>query len=133
MYTHEWTVRFSDCDPFGIAHYPRIVDAVHEVADRFMESIGFSFGTLAQEHDCGFPLIEIDLQFREKLQVDDVVTVGLCTELGNSSVRFVYEAHRGDTLAFEGFEQRACVSTEDGDAFPIPDDIREGLASAACE
>ena len=54
-YSRTWTVRFSDTDPFGIAHYPRIVDALHETSDMFMEEIGFPFWEISQEEGFGLP------------------------------------------------------------------------------
>nr|NIS37406.1 acyl-CoA thioesterase [Actinomycetota bacterium]NIU70989.1 acyl-CoA thioesterase [Actinomycetota bacterium]NIW32935.1 acyl-CoA thioesterase [Actinomycetota bacterium]NIX25085.1 acyl-CoA thioesterase [Actinomycetota bacterium] len=62
-FEHEWTVRFADTDPFRIAHYPDIVVAIHDVADRFMESIGFPFWELSGEHGYGLPIVEFHVEF----------------------------------------------------------------------
>lgn len=133
-YEHVWTVRFSDTDPFGIAHYSRIVAAVHETADAFVADVGVPFWEMVDEHGLGLPLLELDLEFHRPLRAGDEVVVEVCTDLGERGVRFVYEARTADgEVAFEGFEQRACVPVGGESAVPIPDDLRTALATAACD
>ena len=57
-FEHTWTDLFSDADPFSIAHYPRIVDAIHKVSDMFMEELGFPFWGISREHGVWLPLID---------------------------------------------------------------------------
>ncbi len=111
MYDREWTVRFSDTDPFGIAYYPRMVDAIHEASDMFMEEIGFPFWECSMEHGFGLPLVEMDFQFEHPVEAGDVVTIELTPDLGERSVRFEYAGRRDGIEAFSGYEQRACVPT----------------------
>jgi len=126
-----WTVRFSDTDPFGIAHYPRIVDAVHETSDIFMQEVGFPFWELSLEHDLGLPIVEVDLEFRSSVRAGDEVLVTLQTDLGESSVRFDYEGAVNGETAFFGFEQRVCVPPGSDQSVAIPDDLRAALATAS--
>lgn len=129
MYERVWTVRFSDTDPFGIAHYPRIVDAVHETSDMFMEEIGFPFWELSKEHGYGLPLVEMSFEFENPVNAGDEVTVGLTPSLGTQSVRFEYVARCGDEIAFSGYEQRVCAHTGAEGAMELPDDLREAMES----
>ncbi|MGQ4556033.1 thioesterase family protein [Halobellus sp. GM3] len=126
MYERIWTVRFSDTDPHGIAHYPRIVDALHETSDMFMQEIGFPFWELAGERNFGLPLVDMKFEFEAPLHAGDEVRVTLTPDPSDRAVRFEYEAWVGDTLAFSGYEQRVCAET-DGGAIEIPDDVREGF------
>jgi 4-hydroxybenzoyl-CoA thioesterase len=121
-----WTVRFSDADPFGIAHYPRIVDALHETSDVFVEELGFPYWEMATEHGFGLPLVEVDLTFSAPVEAGDQVVIRLTPELGTSSVRFDYVATRGGEEAFSGYEQRVCAQ-RGGGSMPIPDDLRAAL------
>lgn len=75
MYERTWTVRFSDTDPFGIAHYPRIVDAIHETSDMFMQELGWPFWETSQEHGFGLPLVEMDFEFENPVEAGDEVTI----------------------------------------------------------
>lgn len=132
MYEHEWTVRFADTDPFQIAHYPDIVVAIHDVADRFMESIGLPFWELTGEHGYGLPIVEFHVEFEQPVRAGETVTVQLVPDLGDRSVRFDYTALAADgSVAFTAYEQRACVPVEGDRAMALPDDLREALAPYA--
>ena len=132
MFERVWTVRFSDTDPFGIAHYPRIVDAVHETSDIFMQEVGFPYWELA-DGDAGLPIIEVDLSFTAPVRAGDDVRIDLTTDLGQRSVRFEYVAECEGAEAFTGFEQRAYVPKGGDSAIEIPDDLRSALATATPE
>lgn len=132
-YEREWTVRFSDVDPFGIAHYPRIVDAVHETSDEFMESIGWPFWELSLDHGFGLPIVEVDLEFESPVEAGDRVTIALHVDPGDQSVRYDYVARVDGEVAFTGFEQRVCVDKERIEPMPIPADLRAALAAAVEE
>lgn len=127
-FTRTWTVRFSDTDPFGIAHYPRMIDAIHETSDMFMESIGWPFWELSQEHEFGLPLVSMDFDFRGQARAGDEVVIELTPSVGETSVRFDYRAvHDGETV-FDGTEHRVCVPVGGDGGMPVPDDLRADLA-----
>ncbi|MCO8243754.1 MULTISPECIES: thioesterase family protein [unclassified Haladaptatus] len=127
MYERIWTVRFSDADPFGIAYYPRIIEAVHETSDIFMEDIGFPFWEISQDHGYGLPIVEVNFEFENPVEAGDKVTVGLTPSLGNRSVRFEYVARCDGEVAFSGYEQRVCARTGSEGSMELPDDLREAL------
>lgn len=131
MFEREWTVRFSDTDPFGIAHYPRIVDALHETSDVFMEAIGFPFWELSREHGYGLPLVEMNFEFERPLEAGDEVTIALTPSLGERSVRFDYVARRDGEVAFSGYEQRVCAEVGGGGAIELPEALRAALSTHA--
>ena len=126
-----WTVRFSDTDPFGIAHYPRIVDAVHETSDMFMQEIGFPFWEISQERGFGLPLVEMNFEFEAPVEGGNEVTIELVPSLGTRSVRFEYVARRDGEVAFSGHEQRVCAHHGGGGSREVPDDLRAALAAYA--
>lgn len=131
MYEREWTVRFSDTDPFGIAHYPRMIDAIHETSDMFMEEIGYPFWELSMEHGFGLPLVKMDFEFEHPVEGGDAVTIGLTPDLGERSVRFKYVGRRDGIKAFSGYEQRACVPKDGDSAMVLPDDLRAAMNAYA--
>ena len=124
-----WTVRFSDTDPFGIAHYPRIVDAIHETSDIFMEEVGFPFWELSRERGFGLPLVEMNFEFEAPVEAGDDVTVELSPSLGNRSVRFEYVAWCDGRVTFSGYEQRVCAHHGGEGSRELPDDLREALTA----
>jgi 4-hydroxybenzoyl-CoA thioesterase len=123
MFERTWIVRFSDTDPHGIAHYPRIIDAIHETSEMFMEAIGFPFRELTADRGFGFPLVDVGFEFDAPLRAGDEVRITLTPDPSTRAVRFDYEAYTGDTVAFSGSEQRVCAETG-GDAVEIPAEIR---------
>jgi len=127
MFERLWVVRFSDADPFGIAHYPRIVDALHETSDMFMEEIGFPYWELTQQVGVGLPLVEIDFEFERPVEAGDEVTIGLSPETSDRSVRFEYVARCGGEVAFSGYEQRVCAHRDGDGATTLPDDLRAAM------
>lgn len=128
MYDRVWTVRFSDTDPFGIAHYPRIVDAVHETSDMFMQEIGFPFWELSQQRGFGLPLVEMNFEFEHPVEAGDDVTIELTPIMGNRSVRFEYVARCDGKVAFSGHEQRVCAHRGGDGSRELPDDLRAAMA-----
>jgi 4-hydroxybenzoyl-CoA thioesterase len=133
MYEREWTVRFGDTDRFGIAFYPRIIEAVHDTADRFMAARGLPLWDLAGEYGIGLPIVEVGSEFDRMLQSGDDVVIGLRTDVSTRSVRFQYTGRVDGADAFTAFEQRVCVEVGGEEAVPIPPDVHEVLESAACE
>lgn len=127
-FTRTWTVRFSDTDPFGIAHYPRMIDAIHETSDMFMESIGWPFWELSQEHEFGLPLVSMDFDFRGQARAGDEVVIELTPSVGETSVRFDYRAVHDGEAVFDGTEHRVCVPVGGDGGMPVPDDLRAALA-----
>ncbi|KOX95445.1 MULTISPECIES: acyl-CoA thioesterase [Halorubrum] len=126
-----WTVRFSDSDPFGIAHYPRIIDAVHETSDMFMVEIGHPFWELSQDRGFGLPIVEVDFEFKAPVEAGNEVTIALTPEVGDKSIRFDYTAICDGTVTFEGYEQRVCAEHGGGGAIEVPDELRDAMASYA--
>jgi 4-hydroxybenzoyl-CoA thioesterase len=133
MYERTWTVRFSDTDPHGIAHYPRIVDALHETSDMFMQEIGYPFWELTENYDFGFPLVDMQFEFKAPVKAGDDVRMTLTPDPSTRAVRFEYEAYNGDTVALSGYEQRVCAEAGGGDAGEIPDEIHTKFVEYAEE
>ncbi|GAD53429.1 4-hydroxybenzoyl-CoA thioesterase family active site [Halarchaeum acidiphilum MH1-52-1] len=132
-YERTWTVRFSDTDPFGIAHYPRIIDAVHETSDMFMEEIGFPFWALTQEHGYGLPLVHMDFDFEHPMNAGDDVVIEVTPSVGTKSVRLDYEATCDGVVTFSGYEQRVCATHGGEGAIEVPDDFRAALDAYAAD
>lgn len=130
-FTRTWTVRFSDTDPFGIAHYPRMIDAIHETSDMFMQSIDWPFWKLVDEAGLGLPLVSMDFDFQSQVHGGDDVEIELTTDVGTSSVRLEYTGTHDGEVVFTGTEFRVCVPVDGDSSTPIPDELRTALESAS--
>ena len=128
-FSRMWTARFSDCDPFGIAHYPRIVEAIHDTSAIFMESVGWPYHSMSRKHGFGFPIVAVELEFEKPIRAGDQVEITLTYELGNSSLRFDYTGRIDGSVAFEGYEQRVCVEVDGDEGIAIPDELRQALSA----
>lgn len=126
-FTRTWTVRFSDTDPFGIAHYPRMIDAVHETSDMFMEDIGWPYWELHEEHELGLPLVAMDFDFQGQIEGGDKVEIEVNAIVGDSSVQFDYRATHEDDIVFSGTEHRVCVPVNGDSSVTVPDELRDDL------
>ncbi|AHG02166.1 hypothetical protein HALLA_19905 (plasmid) [Halostagnicola larsenii XH-48] len=126
-FTRTWTVRFSDTDPFGIAHYPRMIDAVHESSDMLMESIGWPFWELSQNEGIGLPLVSMDFDFKGQVEAGDAVEIEVTPTVGETSVQFDYTATHDGEIVFDGTEHRVCVPVGGDSGVALPDGLRNSL------
>lgn len=131
VYSRKWTVRFADTDPFGIAHYPRIIEALHETADEYMESIGHPFWEIQESFGVGLPIVTVEANFTAMLEAGDVVTIELDPDLGDSSVRFDYVGTVNGKQHFDGYEQRVCVATESKGSISLPEPLRKAMTGSS--
>jgi 4-hydroxybenzoyl-CoA thioesterase len=125
-FEREWTVRFADADPFEIAYYPRILQAMHGTADEYLESIGWPLWTMIDD-GIGLPVVDVGAQFHRPSRMGDTVTIGLTADLGDTSVRFEYAGSRDGEALFTGYEQRVCAEVGGGQSVSLPDGLREAL------
>ena len=113
---------------FGIAYYPRIVEALHDTSDMYLEQQGSPFWELEDQHGVGLPIVEVDVEFATPVRCGDTITIEAETELGETSVRFNYRGVNADGVeAFTGYEQRVCVPFDGDSSVPIPDSLRTSL------
>lgn len=127
--TYSWDVRFSDTDQFGIAHYPRMIDVVHKTSDIFMDEIGYPFWDLANDHNAGLPLVSMEFDFHGQIQAGDTVEIEITPEVGESSVRFEYEAKSDGEVVFSGTEIRVFAHIGSGSSSKVPDELRAAIES----
>lgn len=128
MFRREWTIRWGDGDLYGIAYYPRIVEALHDTADMYMEQLGHPFWELSEQYDIGLPIVEVNVEFHEPLSCGDTVDIKVESERGKTSLRFDYTGILSDgTISFTGYEQRVCVPVDGDKGIPLPKELRVAL------
>ena len=67
-------VRFGECDSAGIAHYPKLIEAVNDlVEDWFDDALGLSFRQMHIDHDVGVPIRSINIEFENPARLDSVL------------------------------------------------------------
>lgn len=130
-------IRFSDCDPAGIAFFGAWFTLANAAIEDFFESaLGVDFHDLhgARRIGTGFVHAEADW-FAPGRMGDRLLFTPLITRIGAASYATTLHAHRdGAELARFRFVN-ATTALDAAAPIPIPEDLRAALAryAAACE
>jgi 4-hydroxybenzoyl-CoA thioesterase len=90
-FTMRQRLRFQDCDPAGIAYYPRYLALCDAVIEEWTESVlGISRGRLHFERKLGLPTVHLEADFVAVSRLGDWLDFKLCVAgLGRSSVSLI--------------------------------------------
>ena len=123
-------VRFADCDPAGIAYYPRmlaLVDAAIE--DWTAAAIGVTRAAMHMEQRLGLPTVDLHAVFAKPCRLGDVLDIGVTTGmLGNSSIALTVRADVAGEARYTGELKQVLMNIDTGRATPWPAAWRERLA-----
>jgi 4-hydroxybenzoyl-CoA thioesterase len=122
-------IRFSDCDPAGIAYTARLIDLLNGVVeDFFPAALGISYHATIRDERTGLGYAKVDCDFRRPLMMGDAAEFAvLVTRIGGASVTLEIQGFKAGELALTG---RLVIVTTDLDAhkaIPIPPAIRAAL------
>ncbi|MCP4315567.1 MAG: acyl-CoA thioesterase [Hyphomicrobiales bacterium] len=126
-------MRFADCDPAGIAFYPRLMEHVNGVVEDWFEwPLDYPFNDLHFAKNKGLPTVAINVNFVRPAELGDVIDWRLTVKsLNRSSMTLAVLARRSDgeelmhaepTLVHTDFERDPPKSE------PFPDDSRKKIA-----
>jgi 4-hydroxybenzoyl-CoA thioesterase len=118
-------VRFADCDPAGIAYYPRLVEHVNGVVEDWFDGpLGYSFRDMHETQGRGIPTVSLKVDFLRPAELGDVLEWHLAVkQLNRSSLVLSLVARHPDggdvmraepTLVHTNFDSHPPKS----DAFP---------------
>ncbi|MCO4743825.1 MAG: acyl-CoA thioesterase [Proteobacteria bacterium] len=95
---HRLTVRFGDCDPAGIAYFPRIYDWFHQAMETwFAEHLGTPYDVAIREWKLGFPAVKSEAEFKVPCALGDSLRIELTVpRLGTRSLDLAYRIHGED-------------------------------------
>lgn len=81
-------LRFADCDPAGIAFYPRLCGLINDlVEDWFRDGLDYGFPRLHGELKRGIPIVKLSVDFTAPGRMGDEIAWSLgVREVGRSSV-----------------------------------------------
>ena len=81
-------LRFADCDPAGIAFYPRLCGLINDlVEDWFRDGLEYGFPLLHGELKRGIPIVRLTIDFTAPGRMGDEIAWSLgVREVGKSSV-----------------------------------------------
>lgn len=131
----EKCVQWGDCDPAGIAFYPRFFEWMDLAAHVLIRELGLSTEELLAARRRGFPLVSAQADFLAPARMDDRLEIRLSvTRVGRTSVGLRYEFWRvddGQTLLARGREERVQIQRDEQGAMAsreLTDEMRAVLA-----
>ena len=132
VFTVTRRLRFADCDPAGIAFYPRLMEHVNGVVeDWFAGPLDYSFKVMHSVMQRGIPTVAVNVKFLRPAELGDVIEWCLTVKsLNRSSLTLIVRARRADgedlmhaepTVVHTNFEQDPPKSE------PFPDELRRKI------
>ena len=134
MLTNRLTLRieWGDCDPAGIAYFPRYLEYFDTCTRALFERAGFRKRDLLKTYGIvGIPVVDLKARFMVPSRFGEDVTVeSSIIEWRNSSFVVQHRLRKGDVLAIECLETRVWVAHPEGDpekmaGRPIPHEVKE--------
>ncbi len=131
MFQYEWKCAWGHADPQGIAYYPRLVNAMHQAGEEFMDSLGIAYWDIPEEYGVHLPIVAMDMEFERPVTVGDVLQITVDPDIGNTSLGLEFEAtHEDGSTAYTGHEQHVSFSKADNESQPLPEDIKKAIREA---
>ncbi len=127
-------LRFSHCDPAGIAYYPRYFELCDHVIEDWCEQVlGVSRRRLHLELGMGLPTVDVRAQFTAVSRLGDILDFELLVEgYGNSSVEFVITVTSGGETRFVVHYKQVLIDMSKTKSTNWPQEWRDVL-QAVCK
>ena len=131
MFTINTSVRLPDTDAAGILFFGNYLKLAHDAYEAFMESMGFGLRYVIVEADFLVLIAHAEADYKKPLRLGDKLTVKLTVESA-SRTSFVLSYVLKDsqeTVAATAKTVHVTVDKKSGDKIPLPEKLREKLAS----
>lgn len=133
VFTADYTLRFGQCDPAGIAFFPRLIEMLNWVVeDWFARGLDADFRSIHIARDEGVPARSLSIDFVGPAELGDVLTYSLqVVSLGRSSINLAISAVRegGRPVMTATHTIVYCdLSGAAPKSMAIPDALRERMA-----
>ena len=123
-------LRFGDCDPAGIAYYPRYFDLLNSVVEDWWHAMGVPWKTLFLQRRIGLPTVRFEVDFRAPAFLGDELLFSLnVTGIGRKSVDLAHIVQRSGAILWEARQVLVATSLETHKSISWPDDLRSALTS----
>jgi YbgC/YbaW family acyl-CoA thioester hydrolase len=128
-------IHFVDTDASSRIHYSSIFRHLETAEVEFFRSIGLDYQSI---FDAGFsvPRVHVEADYLAPLGHDDEIDIEVRLErLGDSSLTLAFEVRRAAdaSVAVRARYVMVCILLQTGRATPIPEGIRQALASVQDE
>ena len=126
VFTVEYPILFSHCDPAGIVYFPRLFDLLHRaMEDWFTFGLGERFADFIMAKRLGIPTVGTKVDFVGPARFGDLLKIELrVAKLGSSSIELAIDSSIEGRTCFRAQHTICVFSSETYKAVPIPAEIR---------
>ncbi|MGH8679970.1 MAG: acyl-CoA thioesterase [Burkholderiales bacterium] len=131
IFSVEYPILFSHCDPAGIVYFPRLFDLLHRaMEDWFTFGLQERFADFIMKKGLGVPAVGTQVDFVGPARFGDLLRIELrVLTLGRSSIVLGIDAFVGKQPCFKARHTVCCFSQHTLKAVPIPDDLRDRMTA----
>jgi 4-hydroxybenzoyl-CoA thioesterase len=123
-------LRFGDCDPAGIAYYPRYFDLLNSVVEDWWSALGVPWKVLFGQRRIGLPTVRFEVDFRAPAFLGDELLFSLAVKrIGKKSVDLEHIVQRDGAVLWRAVQVMVVTSLETHRSITWPDDLRAALMS----
>lgn len=125
-FTHDYRIRFSDCDPAGIVFYPQYFVMFNGVLQQWVDAGGIGFHALIMQRRIGMPTVHLACDFTAPSRMGDDVRLSLQAErIGRRSLTLALSCHGADGACCLSVRQVIVTTSLDThQAIELPGDLR---------
>ena len=129
VFTVRRIIRFSDCDPAGIVFYVAFFRMFNDLFEDWMvRGLGVDFAGQFLEEERMFPLMHVEVDFREARKMGQSIDLSLIlTKLGRSSIHYDIVGHDDGLEILRGAFVNCAASRTTMASIEIPRRIRSKM------
>ena len=136
-FTVSLEMRFSDSDPAGIVFFAEFFRMFNDLFEDWLtKCLGIDFAEQFQIEQRMFPLVHVDVDFKEARRMGQKLDLSLLlTRLGRSSICYDIIGHDGGLEILRGSFVTCVASKESMSSIELPADFRQPMENymAKCE
>jgi len=129
VFSTEYPILFSHCDPAGIVYFPRFFDLLHRaMEDWFTYGLEERFADFIMRKKLGIPTVSTHTDFVGPATFGDLLAIELrVVRLGGASIELAIDSFVAGRPCFRSRHTVCTFSNETRKAIPIPDELREKM------
>ncbi len=131
MYTYNYKVTFSECDPGGVIYFAAVFDIAHRAYEEFMELADFRRDYFNNDR-LAIPIIKSEAEYHEPLILHESIKVNLSVErTGNTSFSLAYSfVGEDDKIKASVKTVHVVIDKSDGKKTTLPEELRDHLQTS---
>ena len=129
VFSVEYPILFSHCDPAGIVYFPRFFDLLHRaMEDWFTFGLEERFADFIMKKRLGIPTVGTKVDFVGPARFGDLLRIELrVARLGSSSIELIIDSFVEDRPCFKARHTICVFSSATYKAVPIPEELRQRM------